>query len=262
MLTASLLTTAVVLFQPVDPLRGPDVPDSAEPSLIEPSMMRAFTPVEGRPELAAAFKLDLSPEAKAAIEQLVATRASQLVVLLIDRIDDVRAITDANSAGDNATARRILRKVWTDFDGDTPEGRRTPLLTDVEQVLTAGEAASVRAATESYLNAWAEAEKQRNETLEDAQDRLAFGLFQQEVRAAYEDSLENVRRALEGIYAAVDPTPEQREAIRTVVIEHIKSTRLDPTPEQRRATMRRVYDLLDEDRRGRLFDYAMRLVVP
>jgi hypothetical protein len=95
-----------------------------------------------------------------------------------------------------------------------------------------------------------------------AELRLVTQVFQEEVRDAYEISLRRYRDALEAIYAAVDPTPEQREAIRSIVIEHVKHTRLEATPTRRRAAMREVYDMLDDERKARLLDYLLERVVP
>jgi hypothetical protein len=56
------------------------------------------------------------------------------------------------------------------------------------------------------------------------------------------------------MYEIVEPTKEQREAIRAIVIEYIRETRLNPTPEQRREAARRIYQILDEEDRVKLFE--------
>jgi hypothetical protein len=126
---------------------------------------------------------------------------------------------------------------------------------------------------DEYWSAWidwesrgemdeAETPRERPLRRERTSRRLAFQLFQEEVRAAYELTLRRYRDVLEGIYQAVEPTGEQRRAIRDVVIEHIKATRLKATPHDRRAAMHEVYDLLDDERRAKLFDYILRVAVP
>ena len=66
----------------------------------------------------------------------------------------------------------------------------------------------------------------------------------------------------QGDNSTVEPTEEQREAIRSVVIEHIKATRLEASPQQRRDAMHEIYRLLDDDRKQKLYDYLLRIVVP
>ncbi len=95
-----------------------------------------------------------------------------------------------------------------------------------------------------------------------ARQRLAFQLFQQEVREAYDQSLSRYRELLESINTAIETSDAQRASIREVVLEHIKDTRLEATPEQRRATMVRIYRELDEAQREQLYALLLRQVVP
>ncbi|MFG0259388.1 MAG: hypothetical protein ACF8LK_03465, partial [Phycisphaerales bacterium JB041] len=92
--------------------------------------------------------------------------------------------------------------------------------------------------------------------------QLAYEMFAAEVRAGYNATLLRYRQAMDALYEAVQPTDEQRERMRAILIEHIRETQLQPTPAQRRATNRRIYDLLDEERRGLMFDYLLLRVVP
>lgn len=242
--------------EPAAPLAGPSVDDTQPPTLLAPGMVRDFTPIEGRPELAAAALLNLDADTRDAIRQLEDDRATQLTELLVERIDDIRDITDLNTAGQTNEATQRLREIWIDLDGDD---RRLPLRPMLADILTEPQLEETDRIANEYLAAWARSQGAADNN---AQDRLAFQMFQQEVRRVYDASLGNTRRALEGIYDAVDPTPEQRAAIRDLVIDHIKQTRLQATTPQRRAVMRRIYDVLDEDRKGLLFDYTMRIVLP
>ena len=266
---AHLVASLLVIAQPVDKetgqpddtplLSGPAVDQSKTRSLVQGSMRGGFARVEGRPEFAAARLLDLDGATLDQIRELEEARGVSIVILLIGQIDDLRAMTDAQLAGDDAVALEILGDLWNRHD----EGELLqPALDELETVLTEQQLAETKRISAEYMHAWASQEKRQNEDLEQTKERLAFSVFQQEVRDAYDASLQTTRQAMQGIYDAVDPTPEQREVLRTIVIDHIKATRLKATPAQRRAAMRRMYDALDEERRGMLFDYIMRAVVP
>ena len=260
MLTA-LIIAASLAGQPEDTplLSGPEVSESKMQSLVHRGMTGGFVRIEGRPEFAAARVLDLDAEALDRVRDIEADRGVGLVVMLIDRIDDLRAMTDATTAGDAEGTRAILRSMWEDHDA---ESGVLPSLEALGDALSAEQLAETKRLAEEYMHAWAADQRAEGETVEQAVQRLSFQLFQEEVRYAYDASLNSTRQALEGIYDAVDPTPAQREEIRSIVIDHIKRTRLKAAPEQRRETMRRIYDMLDEERRGKLFDYTMRIVVP
>ncbi|RNC80726.1 MAG: hypothetical protein ED559_02655 [Phycisphaera sp.] len=263
------MASLLVLAQPVGQetrqpddtplLTGPAVDKAKTRSLVQGSMRGGFARVEGRPEFAAARLLDLDEETLDRIRELEEERGLSIVILLIDRIDDLRDMTDAQLAGDNARALEILSDLWNLHD----EGELLqPAIDELEAVLTEQQLDEADRISSEYMHAWASGEKRQNEDLEQTKQRLAFSVFQQEVRDAYDASLLTTRQAMQGIYDAVDPTPEQRETLRTIVIDHIKTTRLKATPAQRRAAMRRMYDALDEERQGKLFDYIMRAVVP
>lgn len=266
---AHLVASLLVIAQPVDKetgqpddtplLTGPAVDQTKTRSLVQGSMRGGFARVEGRPEFAAARLLDLDGETLDKIRELEEERGVSIVILLIDQIDDLRDMTDAQLSGDNARALDILNDLWTRHD----EGELLqPALNELESVLTEQQLAETQRISAEYMHAWAHEEKRQNEDIEKTKERLAFSVFQQEIRDAYDASLLTTRQAMQGIYDAVDPTPEQRGTLRTIVIDHIKATRLKATPPQRRATMRRMYDALDEERQGKLFDYIMRAIVP
>jgi len=248
-------------IQPEDPplLGGPEISQAQLRSLVQQGMTQGFVRIEGRPELAAARLLDLDTDTLEQIRKIEEDRGIGVVMMLIDRIDDLRKMTDATTAGDTAKAQQILRSLWEDYDQDTT---LLPVLKRMEEVLTKEQFAETTRLAEEYTHAWTQSEKQKDESQEQTQQRLAFTLFQQEIQEAYQASLRTTQQALQGIYDAVDPTPKQHEQIRTIVIEHVKRTRLNPESHERRETMREIYDMLDEKRRGMLFDYAMRIVVP
>lgn len=241
------------------PLAGPAVDAGERRTLINRSMSQDFVRLSDRPEIAVIELLDLPDDVRAEARSLGEDRVVRLAMFLVDRIDDLRAITDDITAGRAEAARQKTRNLWNIHD---PDARITPLLDDLARIIGPRQAAEAEGLISDYLDAWIASARLPNETNRETRERLAYLLFQEELRAAYEISLENTRRALDAIYDAVEPTPEQREHIRSIIIEHIKQTRLQATTEQRRAVMRSIYDSLDEERRGRLFDYAIRVVLP
>ncbi|MGP1273360.1 MAG: hypothetical protein ACTS22_08490 [Phycisphaerales bacterium] len=267
MLTRCIGFAAAVLASPfvsaaqpeVPPLAGPSVDPGRTQTLINESMRSGFQRLETRPEIAVVDLLDVDETTRLAVRELGQQRIVDLAAFLVDHIDELRAITDDLTAGRQDAARAKTRALWTTFD---PSHSVTPMLNAVHDMLPDEQTDRAAALVGEYLDAWTEAEQRNDETAEQTRERLAFQLFQEELRSAYDISLQNTRQALDAIYSAVEPTPEQRERIRSIVIEHIKRTRLEATPAERRAVMRTIYDSLDEERRGRLFDYAMRVVLP
>jgi hypothetical protein len=142
-----------------------------------------------------------------------------------------------------------------------PTGARDPLIESLVAVLTDDQRAELRRLVDEYWEAWIAAAGAEGEAREDTVRRLTSQLFREEAREAYEVSLRRYHDAMRAIYDAVEPTPEQRAAIRATVIEHIKATRLDATPAQRREAMLRIYRLLDDERQERLFAYMARIVI-
>ncbi len=252
-----------------DVLRGPDVPEASRRTIVHGGMQSGFQRVEGRPEAAAVAMLDIEPERMRKIEAAIREHNMQVAMMLVDRIEEVRVISDAVMDGDREHAAELLRDLWRIYD---PDRRRSPLLDSLEPLLSDEELAEVERMVDEYWDAWI-----RSQMPEAAMDmdgarlertrarierRLAFGLFREEVERGYELTLRQYREVLDSIYGAVEPTDEQREAIRTVVLEHIKETRLEPSPTQRRQTYLAIYDLLDDGRREKLFNLLLRQLVP
>jgi hypothetical protein len=273
-----LLLTAVALIAPTapaltnapdadaSPLAGPRVPEHQTRTLVSRNMTGDFVRVEGRPEAAALRLLDLDPATAERAAAIVGQRTVDLSLMLVDRIDEVREMTDLSEAGDREGARAVLRRIWEQTEPDSP---RAPLLRPLGEVLPPSKLVELQGIVDEYWEAWIDWElRDSDERRANARvrtrvaQRLAFGLFEREVREGYDISLKRYRDALDGIYTAVEPTEDQRRAIRGIVIDHIKATRLEATPAQRRDTMTRVYRLLDEPRRERLFEYMTRVVIP
>ncbi len=242
-----------------DPLRGPSVPEYKTRTLVHHSMMQGFSPVEGRPESAALELLELDEATAARARAAVDARSLELAMMLVDEIDTVREITDQMASGDTKAARETLAALWDRFEPGRP---RSPLLNDLGEILTPEQMAEMHRLLDEYWDAWIRGTGLIDPAArQSTQDRLAFELFQAEVREAYDASLRRYREALDAIFTAIEPTTEQREQIRSIVIEHIRQTRLSPTIAQRREAMTKIYRLLDDDRRERLFDYMVRFVV-
>lgn len=255
--------------EPADLLRGPEVPAEARRTLVHEGMRSGFRRVEGRPEAAAVRLLDLAPERSATVQAALRDYDMEIAMMLVDRIDDVRVISDAVVAGDRDEAQRLLLALWREHD---PKQARSPLLDRLGPLLTTEELAEVTRLVDNYWAAWIRSELPADAAQADdalraqlrtrTEQRLAFVLFQEEVRQGYELTLRRYRDAMDGIYAAIEPTEEQREAVRTIILTHIKSTRLEATQAQRRAAYHEMYSVLDDARREKLFDYLLRQVIP
>ncbi|MDX2132546.1 MAG: hypothetical protein SFY69_10900 [Planctomycetota bacterium] len=246
--------------EPPPTLRGPDVPREVKTTLVQRDARGNLRRVEGRPEDAALALLDLEPDVRERAKSVASDRAVRLGTRMIEDIERVRVISDATQAGDRERAADLVREFWHEFEAGEP---REPLLAEIAGMLTTEQAASLRRLTDEYWNAWIDWElRNSKDTSERARERvrtrLAFQLFQDEVRQAYERIIKPYRDRIEGLYGALDPTPEQREAIRDVVIAYVKESKAKPTPEQRRAVLGKIYRLLDEERRAKFFDLVAR----
>jgi len=267
-IVAALTLSTVARGEPDDGLlRGPEVPREVAERIGGEDMNGRFVRVEGRPEFAAAAALALSPEVRERIRVIEAARSEAVTMLLVDELDLVRAMSDAIIAGDNERARTLMPELWERLEEGKPHA---PCADAVEAALPASKRPAYRRVLEDYWRRWIEraagamdgADAMRAMDADRVRDRLAMELFQEEVRAGYERSLRHYRQSMDAIYAAVDPTEEQRATIRTLVIEHIKRTRLEATSDERRAVMIEVYRMLDGERRERFVDYLLRVIVP
>jgi len=261
MLTALIVAACTVAAQPdADALRGPDVPEHK--TIVRYGMNDDFRRVEGRPEAVALQLLDLDPETREHANTIVEQRAADVAVMLVDRIDTIREMTDESLAGNADRAAELMRELYIGFQ---PDQARDPLLAPLAGVLDDEQLAELERMLDEYWSAWVASEIGATATDEQraqGERRLAFQLFQEEVRRGYEVSLRRYKQAMDAVYEAVQPTDEQRAGIRGIIIEHIKTTRLKATPAQRRETMMQIYRLLDDERREKLFAYMTRVVIP
>jgi hypothetical protein len=240
-------------------LGGPVVPDQVARTLVQFDGRGQFVRLEGRPEEAAVALLGLDSERRERTRQATLPRRTALGLLLVDNIDLVKQITDAIRAGDADTARNMARELYDRFD---PAHSRDPLLGPLAEILTPAEQTDLARLVGEYWKAWIDwelrsAADRSDEAHRQTEQRLTFELFQQEIRAAYEWTLRPYHDRLETIYRVADPTPEQRAAIRGIVIDYIRETRLEPTPEQRQQAAKRLYMALDEGARIKLFELLL-----
>lgn len=251
-----------------DSLRGPAVPESIQKTLVHSSMIGDFQRLEGRPETAAVLLLDLDEATTRRITEVIDARDMAIAMLLIEQIDAVKEISDAIIAEETDRAGELQLKLWATFEPDAP---RSPLLTPLAEVLDTDQLAEVQRLCDEYWQALIDWQtRNRKKTTHDrtkairdrVEKQLAFRLFQREIRIGYEATLRRYHDAMDAIYQAVEPTDAQREQMRAILIDHIRTTKLTATPAHRRAATRAMYDLLDEDRRGLLFDYLLIQVVP
>lgn len=273
-------------------LSGPTV--EAKPSLLRYGLDGRLERIEGRPEIAAAELLlggdTQAVDALARVRRIAAARLDAVRMLLVDELEAVRVITDLTVAGEDQAARDELRSLWERFEPGRPHA---PMLDSLADVLGPTRAEALRTMVEEYWVALLAERLQRrlgeggqdasaemesgmlgqmvdteavmasdDPVISAARDRLAFQLFQREIRVAYDQSLARYRELLESIDTAIKPTEAQRAAIREVILEHIKATRLQATPAQRRAAMVAVYRELDQTRREKLYELLLRQVVP
>ena len=258
-----ILLGSVARGQPAETLRGPDVPDARTTTLVQRSMTGRLERLRVRPEIAAIQALRLDPATADRAREIIDERTRNITMMLVDDIEIVGEITAKTGSGDEDGARALFNELWEQFDRGTP---RAPLLDPLSEVLDADQQAVLRGLVDEYWDAWIDWELRNNKNREKAatkkraEQRLAMRLFEREVREAYDASLKRYQQSLDGIYAAIDPTDEQRTQIREIIIDHIKATRLRATPAERRDVNMTIYRLLDDDRKERLFGYLSAIV--
>lgn len=240
-------------------LRGPTVSDDATRTLVNVDARGMFIPVQGRPEEAALALVPLDPEIREKVREIVAERNTRLGMLLVDHIDLVREASDAILAGDNETAQKIQLEVYDLFEPTRP---RDPLLEALAGTLTDAHRAETVRLLDEYWNAWIDWQLRGTMNAGDAardriRQRLSFQLFQQELGEAYNWSLRPFRYRMEALYEITQPTEEQRAAIRDVMLEYIREGRLQPSAEQRRDASSRIWEILTEAQRQRVFESVL-----
>lgn len=261
------LFTQSPLAQPAEnPLRGPEVPDSRTRTLVKKTMTGRLERLAVRPEVAALQELDLDSATAEAARAIVDARTESITMMLVDELDRIKEMTDRTTEGDKEGAQEIFDEIWSAHD---PNGARSPLIEPLASVLNESQTASLTSLVDEYWDARIDWELRNNEkrrenpqVRERVSRRIAKQMFQREVRENYDASLRRYQQAIDGVAEAVQPTPEQRERIRVIIIEHIKATRLKATPAERRATNLAIYRMLDDERKEKLFEYMTRFVIP
>ena len=268
LIAVSLVLSSACFAQPTDTdtLRGPEVPDTRTRTLVRKTMTGRLERLQVRPEVAALQQLDLDTETAEAAREIVDGRTFGVTMMLVDELDRIKEMTDKRLAGDGDGARVIFDEMWRAHD---PDETRSPLVVPLKTVLDDDQMETLTTLVDEYWDAWIDWELRNNEkrranpeVRQRVERRLALGLFQREVQEGYEASLRRYQQAIDSVAEAVEPTPEQRERIRMIIIEHIKATRLQATPVERRATNLKIYRMLDEDRKEKLFEYMTRFVIP
>lgn len=245
-------------------LRGPSVPIQAQHHLGSTDINGHFTPVEGRPELAAFALLTTDPDHLAAARELDSKRIFDLTIYLVDEIDTVRQITDSMTAGNQTGAQVLLAQLRQRFEPNLPRDPHSP---ELESMLTQDQRTEYNRIINDYWLRWASAQSDAmnlNPNSDDykvIENQLNNQLFQQDIQQAYQYSLKRYRDSLDAIYTEIQPTNEQRAQIRDIMITHIKDTRLKATIEQRQSAMLEIYNLLDDERRQKLFLYITRVAI-
>lgn len=242
-----------------DFLRGPTVPDDLVQTLVNIDMGGKFIPLQVRPEEAALGLVFIDQEHREGAHKVAQARRLAIGMLLVDNIDVVKEASDAIRAGEKDEAQAVYRQLHDQFN---PDHVRDPLLEAWKDVLSEQEVQQIQQLVDEYWDACIEWELRNARVRPDTarkktQRRLSFQLFQREIGEAYNWSLRPIQQRLESIYQATEPTEEQRAAIREVMIDYIRQSRLRPSPEQRQTAAARIYDLLDEKQRLQLFEQAL-----
>lgn len=239
-------------------LKGPSVSTDTQNSLGTTDMSGRFTPVEGRPEIAAFMLVNKDPNDLAMARELDSQRMFDLTIFLVDEIDTVRAITDAINIGNATKAQLLLAGMRQQFE---PELLRDPIASELEEMLDQEQTIEFRRILDTYWHQWAQSQhpdrkiKPGTAAAAKAEHTLSHKLFEQDIKLAYDTSLKRYRDTTDAIVTAIAPTTEQQAQIRDLIIEHIKETRLKATITQREDLMLEIYELLDDDRRVKFFRF-------
>jgi hypothetical protein len=236
-------------------LGGPKVPEHDAQTLVRTDMQGKFVKVAARPEQAGLDLLGLDPERRERARGVVEAWTEGVRLHLVDNLDLVRAYFDANRAGDKNAARKVGEQLFDRFE---PAKQRDPLLAKLGEVLTSEQSVRLKGYVDEYWEAWIASEVASNPKADRAkvQRRLSMQLFQAEALAAYEVVVRPVQKKIEAVVEAVEPTPEQREAIVAAAVEYIRENRLRADEAARKKLVRAVYDALDEERRVKLVERA------
>lgn len=254
-----MLAGRALAQEPGAVLGGPRVPVSVAKTLVRFNARGEFQRAEGRPEEAALALLNLDAATRDKARVVVVDRAVALGVALVSDIDLVKKAADFLEAKQRDKAVEVVREIYDHFE---PGHERDPLREKLHAVLGPDESMEFDRLVDEYWAAWIDwelrnAKDKGDKARERVRDRLAFQLFQEEVRRSYDATLKPYRERLDALFERLKPTPEQRDAIRGVVTDYIRETRLKPTPEQRAAAIMKIYAALDDERRAKLFEMVV-----
>jgi hypothetical protein len=185
-------------------------------------------------------------------------RMASLQEFLLDNLPALLENAEAQDAGNGKRVQEISRQLFDKFD---PQHTRDPLMPALEKMLNPESQAELHRLVDEYWKAQVEWEmrglKDKDRTDEArrrTQDRLVFGLFQQDLRQAYERTLRPYRVKMQALNDIARLTPEQKDSIRTIFLDFVQQTRLHPTPEQNHEVADKIYQTLDDDRRQKVFE--------
>ena len=242
-------------------LAGPRLRLSDARTLIERNAKGEFRRLTNRPEEEAVKRLDLDPSVRAQVDDVVAQRRTELRLFVIDHMDEALEIVTATESKDRDKAEELSRRLYRAFSPDQP---RDPLMPALARVLSLDDIAEVHRLVNEYwegLVAWElRNRKPKDRTPEkcrETEERLAYQVFKDELRSAYETSLQPYREKFERLEKAVRPTPGQRQEIVDIVKEYVRRTRTRPSEAERKEVMGRIYRVLDDDRRAKFFDLVV-----
>lgn len=243
-------------------LAGPEVRERVGRGIIRHDARGEFRRVSGLPEEAALALLELSDQAREYCRGVFAERRLALGVMLAEHLDEALAYGEAMEQRD-----RDLTTEFTTFFRDRWERSASPptsasasgLQSSLAAVLSPEQYVDLERMLNEYWQAWVAWELRSRKTITEAdcqrtRARLERTVFSEELRRAYDDQIKPYREKLEKLHEAVDPTAEQRTAIRSAVADFLRESRLRPTAEDRRALMRSLYRALDQERRAVFFE--------
>ncbi len=245
-------------------LKGPTVSTQTQNSIGSTDMSGRFTPVESRPELAAFMLVTNDQNNLAAARDLDYKRTLALTIFLVDEIDTVRAITDAIAQGNSTQAQILLATLRKRFEPTLP---RDPFIKQLDTMLDATQRTEFHRILDEYWHNWIQAQrpettiKPNSRAAKKIENTLNHKLFEQDIQLAYDISLKRYRDTIDAIATATQPTADQQAQIRTLIIDHIKATRLKATIGQREELMLEIYTLFDEPRKRKLFRLMTTLAI-
>ncbi|HVZ94114.1 MAG TPA: hypothetical protein VG797_06350 [Phycisphaerales bacterium] len=156
---AAGLACGQIKTTPADPMSGPRINDPAAgaPSLVERNFEGKLKRYEERIEEAAASKLDLTSEQRAAVQKVLDERAAKIDGVVRENFELLVKGAAARQAGDREAIRENLKQMREKF-GDLP---RRGLLDSIADTLPSEKADQLRSMVQQYMRASIEEEIHR-----------------------------------------------------------------------------------------------------